>query len=148
MKGMTIIVKTITKFLSPLIILFGVYIVLHGHLTPGGGFPGGVMIASCFILLTLAYGKEVAYKKLKRSTSSVIESLGVLIFLILALLGIFMGGYFFLNFLHLGHPLKIISAGIIPLCYIGVGLEVAGAIFAVFLALVLFKAGEEKEKPQ
>ncbi|MFQ6067849.1 MAG: MnhB domain-containing protein, partial [bacterium] len=137
MKGMTTVVKTITKFLSPLIILFGVYIVLHGHLTPGGGFPGGVMIASCFVLLTLAYGKEIAYKKLKRSTSSVLESLGILIFLILAVLGIFVGGYFFLNFLPPGHPLKVVSAGVFPLSYIGIGLEVAGAIFAVFLALIL-----------
>ncbi|MEE9191863.1 MAG: MnhB domain-containing protein, partial [Candidatus Aerophobetes bacterium] len=66
-KGMTLIVKTVVKFLAPIVILFGVYIILHGHLTPGGGFPGGVVVASAFILLTLAYGKEVAEKKMKRS---------------------------------------------------------------------------------
>ena len=45
MKGMTVIVKTITGLISGLILLFGIYIVAHGHLTPGGGFAGGIIIS-------------------------------------------------------------------------------------------------------
>ena len=52
-EGMTLIVKTITRLTVGLIMLFGIYIVLHGHLTPGGGFAGGVIVALSFIHLML-----------------------------------------------------------------------------------------------
>jgi len=143
-RGMTVIVKTIAKFVVPPIILFGIYIVLHGHLTPGGGFAGGVIVGSAFILLTLAFGKEVAFQKLKRSTTSVLESVGALIFLSLALLGIAAGGWFFLNFLPKGHPLRILSAGFIPLANIGIGIKVGAGIFAVFLTLIVFRVSAKK----
>lgn len=143
-QGMTVIVKTITKFVVPLIILFGVYMILHGHLTPGGGFPGGIIIASAFILLVLAFGKEVSFRKLKLSTASVLESTGALIFLSLAVIGMIIGGWFFVNFLPKGYPVKIISAGFIPLANIGIGLKVGGGIFAVFLTLVMFRVLTKK----
>ncbi len=143
-QGMTVIVKTITKFVIPLVILFGIYMVLHGHLTPGGGFPGGVIIASVFILLVLTFGKEVASQKLKKSTASLLESVGALIFLFLALVGIGTGGWFFLNFLPKGEPLKILSAGFIPLANIAIGIKVAGGMFAVFLTLAMFRVLSKK----
>jgi len=138
-EGMTDIVKTIAKFVVPPVILFGIYIVLHGHLTPGGGFPGGVIIASAFILLVLSFGREVTFQKLKTSTASLLESIGALIFLAVALIGMAVGGWFFFNFLPKGHLLKIISAGSIPLSNIGIGIKVAGGIFAVFLTLIMFR---------
>ncbi len=142
---MTLIVKVIARLVSPLIMVFGIYMILHGHLSPGGGFPGGVVIASAFVLLTLSFGKEVAYQKLKKSSASVMESVGILIFLILAVLGIVFGGWFFLNFLPKGQPLRLLSAGFIPLCNIGIGLKVGGGIFAVFLTLILFRLSEKGE---
>ncbi|MDI6606195.1 MAG: MnhB domain-containing protein, partial [Candidatus Omnitrophota bacterium] len=54
--GMSLIVKTITRLTVGLILLFGIYIVLHGHLSPGGGFAGGVIIALSFVHLMLAFG--------------------------------------------------------------------------------------------
>lgn len=138
-QGMTNIVKTIAKFVVPPVALFGIYLVLHGHLTPGGGFPGGVIVAATFILLILSFGKEVTLQKLKATTASILESVGALIFLSLALIGMATGGWFFMNFLPKGHPLKIISAGFIPLCNIGIGLKVSGGIFAVFLTLIMFR---------
>ena len=143
--GMTLIVRVIARFVSPLIMIFGIYIILHGHLSPGGGFPGGVIIASAFVLVTLSFGKEIAYQKLKESTASVMESVGALIFLILAVLGIVFGGYFFLNFLPKGEPFRLISAGFIPLYNIGIGLKVGGGIFVVFLTLILFRLLEKGE---
>ncbi len=138
-KGMTNIVKIVAKFVSPPIVLFGIYMVLHGHLTPGGGFPGGVIVASAFILLILAFGREMASQKLKLSTASTLESIGALIFLSLALIGIAAGGWFFFNFLPKGEPLRILSAGFIPLANIGIGLKVSGGIFAVFVTLIMFR---------
>lgn len=50
-----IILNTITRLLFPLIVVYGLYITIHGHLTPGGGFPAGAVIATGFILLYLAH---------------------------------------------------------------------------------------------
>ena len=55
MKGMTVIVKTIASWVKVLIFLFGIYIIIFGHLTPGGGFAGGVILASSYVLLMLAF---------------------------------------------------------------------------------------------
>lgn len=144
-KGMTLIVKTITRLTVGLILLYGIYIVLHGHISPGGGFAGGVIIALSFIHLMLAFGKEVALKKLSAAAASILESLGAIMFLSVALLGL-MGGYFFLNFfLHKGRPFDLFSAGIIPLCNIAICLKVGAGLFAIFVALVLFKGLEKEE---
>jgi multicomponent Na+:H+ antiporter subunit B len=144
-KGMSVIVKTITRLTVGLIMLYGIYIVLHGHVSPGGGFAGGVIIALSFIHLMLAYGKEVAFKKLSKSAASFFESLGALLFLGIALLGL-TGGYFFLNFLPKGHPFKLFSAGIIPLCNVAISLKVGAGLFAIFVVLVLLKLEAEKKE--
>ena len=144
--GMTLIVKTITRLTVGLILLFGIYIVLHGHLTPGGGFAGGVIIALSFIHLMLAFGKEVALKKLSEARASFFESLGAILFLSIAILG-FAGGYFFLNFPpDKGEPFKLFSAGIIPLCNIAICLKVGAGLFAVFVALVALKINHGEKK--
>ena len=146
-QGMTLIVKTITRLTVGLILLYGIYIVLHGHISPGGGFAGGVIIALSFIHLMLAFGKETALKKLSETKASLLESLGALMFLAIALLGLgTMGGYFFFNFfISKGNPFNLFSAGIIPLCNIAICLKVGAGLFAIFTALILFKGpGEEK----
>jgi len=148
-QGMSIIVKRITRMTVSLIFLFGVYIVLHGHLTPGGGFAGGVIIALSFIHLVLAFGRDVALKKLSESAVSIIESFGGLLFWGVALLG-FLGGYFFLNVLPKGKPFNLFSSGIIVLCNIAIFLKVGAGLFSIFLALAVLrmpvndKQGEDK----
>ena len=137
--GMTLIVKTITRLTVGLILLYGIYIVLHGHVSPGGGFAGGVIIALSFVHLMLAFGKDVALKKLSQARASFFESIGAIMFLSIAVLGLF-GGYFFLNFfVNRGEPFSLFSAGIIPLCNIAICFKVGAGLFAVFMALVLFK---------
>jgi multicomponent Na+:H+ antiporter subunit B len=143
MKGMSTIVKTIAGLISGLIFLFGIYIVLHGHLTPGGGFAGGVVIAGSFILLFLAFGSDEAKSEIKKWRASFGESLGILIFWLIALLGILGGTFFFLNVLGKGQPFTLLSAGIIPLCNIGIGIEVAAALFSIFITLAVLKLGEK-----
>lgn len=143
-KGMSVIVKTITRLTIGLILLYGIYILSHGHLSPGGGFAGGVIIALSFVLLMLAYGKETALKKFPKGVVSFFENAGAIMFLSIALLG-FTGGYFFLNFLDKGEPYKLFSAGIIPLCNIAISLKVGAGLFAIFVALVLVKLESEKK---
>ena len=141
--GMTLIVKTITRLTVGLILLYGIYIVLHGHLSPGGGFPGGVIIALSFIHLMLAFGKDTALKRLNQVRASFFESLGAVMFLGIALLG-FIGGYFFLNIVGKGQPFSLFSAGIIPLCNIAICLKVGAGLFLIFVALVVIYNTEEK----
>ena len=76
MKGMTIIVKTVSSWVKVLIVLFGIYIILFGHLTPGGGFAGGVILASSYVLIMLAFGKEFVQKDLPLALDSKLEHKG------------------------------------------------------------------------
>ena len=76
MKGMTVIVKTVSSWVKVLIFLFGIYIILFGHLTPGGGFAGGVILASSYVLLMLAFGREFVEENLPRSVASKLDCLG------------------------------------------------------------------------
>lgn len=134
--GMTLIVKTITRLTVGLILLFGIYIILHGHLSPGGGFAGGVIVALSFVHLMLAFGKDVVISKVSKNLASSLESIAALMFLSIALLG-FLGGSFFLNILPKGTPFNLFSAGIIPLCNIAIGIKVGVGLFAIFLTLVI-----------
>jgi multicomponent Na+:H+ antiporter subunit B len=146
-QGMSLIVKRITRFTVSLIFLYGVYIVLHGHLTPGGGFAGGVIIALSFIHLVLAFGKDVALKRLSESMVSIIESLGGLMFWGVALLG-FLGGYFFLNVIPKGEPFDLFSSGIIVLCNIAISLKVGAGLFAIFMALAILRIPVVEDKKE
>ena len=136
--GMTLIVKTITRLTVGLILLFGIYIVLHGHVSPGGGFAGGVIIALSFIHIMLAYGRDFALKRFDQAKSSFLESFGAIMFLTIAVLG-FLGGYFFFNFISKGEPFHLFSAGIIPLCNIAISFKVGAGLFGIFLAIVFLK---------
>ncbi len=142
--GMSLIVKTITRLTIGLILLFGIYIVLHGHLSPGGGFSGGVIIALAFVHLMLAFGKDVAARKISKNIAANLESIGALMFLSIALLG-FLGGSFFLNILSKGTPFKLFSAGTIPLSNLAIGLKVGVGLFAIFLALVILEKPKREE---
>jgi len=141
---MTIIVKTISSWVKLLIFLFGIYIVLFGHLTPGGGFAGGAMIASAYVLLMLAFGGEFAEKNLPLPVASKLDCVAVLLFAAIALFGLLYGdASFFWNFIHqeyqLGEPLRLFSAGTIPLSNIAIALKVATSLFLVVLVLSLFR---------
>lgn len=138
MRGMSIIVKTVTRIMVGFIFMYGLYIILHGHLTPGGGFAGGCIIAGSFVLIYLAYGRTEAKEKLQSSLTSVFESIGGLLFWLIALTGT-IWGYFFFNFIEKGRPLSIASGGIIPLANIAIGIKVGAALFGIFIALASVK---------
>ena len=149
MKGMTIIVKTVTRWVKGLIFIFGLYIILFGHLTPGGGFPGGIILACSYILLTLAFGSEFSLKNLSKTIASELDSAGALLFLAIGTLGIFFGGVFFINFIHKLHPgenFRFLSAGIIPLCNIAIGLKVSMGLFMVFIILSVIRVTIKEKK--
>jgi len=139
MKGMTLIVKTISIWVKVLIFLFGIYIVIFGHLTPGGGFAGGVILASSYILLMLAFGREFAEENLSLPLASKLDCAGAFGFVVIAVLGLVFGGSFFVNFLYQkylpGEALRLVSAGTIPLSNIAIGLKVGASLFLIILIL-------------
>jgi len=137
MSGMSVIVQVIAKLLAGMLFLFGSYVVLHGHLTPGGGFAGGVLIAAAFILLSLALGSVEASERSSYTFSSIFESFGGLLFVGLALAGYLAGQFFFSNaaLFYIGKPLELLSGGIILPANIAIGIKVGAGLVAIFLAL-------------
>jgi len=114
------------KFLFPFILLFGAYIFIHGHLTPGGGFQGGAIIASAFLLMYLGCHNE---KRINETGIIISESLGGLVFVIIGLIGLAVGTHHFLNnFMPKGEFNTLLSAGIIPIIYIAIGFKVGSEL--------------------
>ena len=145
MRGLTPIVKKAAQLMSGIIFVYGIYIVTHGHLTPGGAFAGGILLAGAFILLILAFGSEVISLRKEATGSSLTESISILVALMFAVLGIFLGTkVFFNNYLPKGELGELFSAGAIPVYNTLIGIEVAAAIVTIFLALIIFKEEEEQ----
>jgi len=128
----SLIVFTGTRFLFPILILTGTYIIIHGHLTPGGGFQGGAIIASAFLLMYLG----CKGKRINENLSKVVEALGGLTFVALGIVGLITGKDFLFNFLSKGEPAALLSAGIIPIIYIAIGLKVGSELAGIIDNLI------------
>ena len=142
---MSKIVRTITNILYSSILIFGFYVIMHGHLTPGGGFQGGAVVASGIALVLIAYGYDTIKNWIKKSNLSVLESIGAVSFIGVAFLGI--GTTFFYNFLAnsgslFGNPTVIginpgdlNTAGALPLMSWAVGLKVLAGLGSIVLLM-------------
>jgi multicomponent Na+:H+ antiporter subunit B len=119
--------KTGSRLLFGVILMTGVYVIAHGHLTPGGGFPGGTMIASSILLLYLSDDSFRTKVKSFKALESVAGSLYVL----LGLVGLFLFDYFLVNFLDNGVLGDLFSSGIIPIVYSLIGLKVGSEISGI-----------------
>ncbi|NJE07759.1 cation:proton antiporter [Thermococcus sp. M39] len=122
----SIVLQTGSRLLLPFIMLFGAYIFIHGHLTPGGGFPGGATIATAFLMLYLAFREyEIPHKVFEP-----LEGLAGMSYVIVGLIGLAIGGYFLFDWIwqtwQLGHDNigRLFSAGFIPIIYTLIGLKV------------------------
>lgn len=80
---MNTIIRTSTKIIFPFILLFGIYILIHGHLTPGGTFSGGSIMVGAFVLYTLAFGIERTERELKEEVVDILKSFAGLVLVIL-----------------------------------------------------------------
>lgn len=131
------LLQTASQFLFVLIILTGVYIFTHGHLTPGGGFQGGVLITTAFLLLILA---DVNLK-FNQKILHLVESFTGAFYVMIGLFGLLLIGMnSFLDplVLPLGTFGKLFSAGAIPVIYSLIGLKVGSE-----LTTILDKMGGE-----
>ncbi len=137
--GSSKIIRTIAQKLFPFIVLFGFYLISHGHLSPGGGFQGGVVLGTAIILLALSHSIGQTEKKFKSRWLNMLEKLGILTLIFLGFLGIFLGHSFLSNFLPLGKPGQIASGGLMLLFNITIGIKVAAGVSVIFYALVRYR---------
>lgn len=122
------LVQTSSQLLLPLIFLFGIYIFLNGHLTPGGGFQGGAVIASGTMLLLLA----APHTHLPHLIMHFLESLSGFTYVLIGILGIMLAGGFLDNRITaLGEYGHLFSAGAIPMIYVMIGIKVGTELSAV-----------------
>ncbi|KPJ66045.1 MAG: cation:proton antiporter [Coxiella sp. DG_40] len=128
----SLVLYTGCRLLFPLILVFGTYIFIHGHLTPGGGFQGGAIIASGFLLIYLGCRE----RRINQAASNLVESLGGLVFVIIGLLGLVSGSYFLSNFLPKGTANMLLSAGVIPIIYIAIGFKVGSELAGIIDNLI------------
>lgn len=169
LSSMSKIVRVMANVVFGFTMVFGFYVVLHGHLTPGGGFQGGAVMASGIALLVIAYGIIEMDRYLKSINFSTVEALGLLGFIGIALLGLVSGLHvFFGNFLAgnekwfifskvppggIPNPGNLNTGGVLPLMSLAVGMEVLAGISLIVISMAsgfyLQRVMDEgKSKPQ
>ena len=140
--GLSPIVKDVTRIVAAFIMVFGLYIVLYGHLTPGGGFAGGVILAAGAVLVILAFGKDFSQRfSFTERAASFCDSAGALGFLAVALLGYTVGSFFLMRFIDLQAPFRLFSAPAILLANLAIAAKVGAALFGVFIAMAVWRKG-------
>lgn len=138
---MSLIVKTISRLLMPVMLLVAAYIILHGHITHGGGFQGGVMVACAYILLIIAFGVDYVEARVSFTFGQAFRSLGATIIIIAALAGMVLGLWFFKNVgvYPYGFPGQIFSAGGLMVYNLGEMANVSASFLVAFYFLVRFR---------
>lgn len=150
-RGEDIIIRTISRMLIPFIQLYGLYVIMHGHYSPGGGFQGGVILGASLILLLITYGYHDARSRVPEKVLTVFSGMGVFIYAGTGLLCLVLMG----NFLDYAMLAKILhtdaaharSLGIL-IVEIGVGMAVMAVMVSIFLDISTggVLPGEEEEK--
>jgi energy-converting hydrogenase B subunit I len=142
MKGMTIIVRTVARWVRVPIFLFGIYIIAFGDVSPGGGFAGGAILASVYVLLMLAFGRDVVNKELPPAWALRIACLALFAFVAMAVSGLlFDSDGFFWNFIYqewladTDATVHFIAAGTVSLAELWIGLAVGGLVFLAIWSL-------------
>lgn len=128
------VVEGVVRWMAPLILIFGFYVIVHGHYSPGGGFQGGVILAACFMAIRLSLGEAYEHHRFSSSLALGLGTAGLLIFALVGLLPLAAGGEF-LDYDDIpvpglsGPAVRYLSILIVE---IGIGLAVWGVLVALF----------------
>lgn len=142
-----LIVRCLADKFLPLSLMMGFYVILHGNISPGGGFQGGVLVSSSVLLLFIAYGYKGASAVLNAETLHRGEALSAVCYILFALLGIFYGLNFCRNVLFSrGEIGELWSSGTIALMNYAVGLKVLTGVGFLLLLIIGLLAADGKEK--
>ena len=121
-------VRVLGLGLTPLTVLFGIDVVTHGQLTPGGGFQGGVVLATAVLLIYLAGEYDELHVLYRETTLERAEALGGAAYVALGFVGLVAGGAYMQNVLPLGRTGSVFSAGTVPLINLAVAIEIAAGL--------------------
>jgi len=147
MKPMSIVVRTICNIFAWFVVVFGAYVIIHGHLSPGGGFQGGAIVATFVALLLVAHGGKRFMEWLRSDILTVFECVGLIAFIGIGFLGL--RTTYLYNFLALkgglfGSPVPLgpnagvlNSAGTIAFANMAVGIEVVGGLSTIIVFMFL-----------
>lgn len=138
MKKRSEVVRIFTRKLFPFMLLYGCYLISHGHLSPGGGFQGGVILGSAIILFGLVEGVSFVQRRFKEELLSAAKNIGMLVFVSLGFGGMILGGSFLSDFIPRGEIGTVPSAGLILYLNLTIGFMVGTGIAVVFYRLVRF----------
>ncbi|MBW2174063.1 MAG: Na(+)/H(+) antiporter subunit B [Deltaproteobacteria bacterium] len=141
-----VIVKAVARLLVPFIVVYALYVVMHGHYSPGGGFQGGVILAASFVLLGVSHGLEKTRRRMSEKAAMVIGSIGVLLYGGIGALCLILGGNY-LDYAKLGKILRVTPAEARSLGILGVEIGVALAVMAV-MCTVFFAIFTAEESPE
>ena len=146
-KEKRIIVKSGADLFLPFAIVLGFYVILFGTVSPGGGFQGGVIVASAVLLIYLGYGYKRLVKAINPEYMRIGEALGAIVYVLLGLAGVFVGANFCRNFVfNNGEVGDMISAGNISFMSYTVGFKVLTGIgFLLILMLGILKPDKDAE---
>ena len=146
-KVKNIVPKCGADFLIPFAAVYAFYIILHGHLSPGGGFQGGVLMCSVVILLFLGYGYKNTQKALSFNLLHKTEALASIIYVCLAMAGVVYAGQFCENvFANFGNIGDLISTGTIFYMNSAVGMKLLTGIGVLILTMLsALMLDDEKE---
>ncbi len=138
----------VSRVLAPLVFVFGIYVSIHASTTPGGGFQGGVIVASSLLLVFLGGGYAGWRRLIKSQVLDWCEGGGALLFACVGFAALFAGLPFATNILPLGSLKSAWSGGTMFVDNIGVTLAVFGSFSLVFLEFMeetrAYEAGEDE----
>lgn len=132
---MQLVVRATVRLLLPFILVFAMYIVSYGHLTPGGGFQGGMILVGGAMAFYLAHG-YIFLRRFDQESLDLAEHAGILAFLFTGLMGLVFARTFLENILPRGQITSLLSAGTVPLLNAAVAFKVASGTLIVLLILV------------
>ena len=133
------IVRITSRLVVPFIQVYGIYVILNGHLTPGGGFSGGAIFGASLVLIALSFNLETGVKQISHHTASILESGGALGYALTGLFALFLGGRYLAN-QSAGFPVgeagQLFSSGAILVITVFVGIKVASTIVTLFYNII------------
>ena len=135
---------TCSAFVGPLVV-FGLYIIVHGQLTPGGGFQGGVVAATVPLLIFLSADSEKFRRIAPHGLVEASEAAGAAGYVLVGLFGLIAGARFLSDIIPLGQTGSVFSGGTIPLISLTTGLEVCGG-FVLLMSVFIIEALERRQR--